>query len=51
VVLAERTMLLGGITALSFGRVWIPANHYAPTDTPRPPGGISSACTTNAIRT
>ena len=34
VLLAERSARLGGTTALSFGRVWVPANHYCPDDTP-----------------
>src|ERR1700733_7984355 len=33
VILAERSHELGGTTALSFGRVWVPANHHAPSDT------------------
>src|ERR1700722_10578021 len=33
VILAERSDELGGTTALSFGRVWVPANHHAPSDT------------------
>ena len=32
VVLAERSDELGGTTALSFGRVWVPASHHAPSD-------------------
>ena len=32
VVLAERSAELGGTTALSFGRVWVPASHHAPAD-------------------
>lgn len=32
VVLAERSGELGGTTALSFGRIWVPANHHAPGD-------------------
>jgi succinate dehydrogenase/fumarate reductase flavoprotein subunit len=32
VVLAERSGELGGTTALSFGRVWVPASHHAPAD-------------------
>lgn len=34
VILAERTSLLGGTTALSFGRVWVPANERVPGDSP-----------------
>jgi succinate dehydrogenase/fumarate reductase flavoprotein subunit len=33
VILAERSAELGGTTALSFGRVWVPASHHAPSDT------------------
>ncbi len=33
VVLAECAGQLGGTTALSFGRVWVPASHHAPADT------------------
>jgi 3-oxosteroid 1-dehydrogenase len=33
VILAERSDELGGTTALSFGRVWVPASHHAPSDT------------------
>lgn len=32
VVLAERSDEFGGTTALSFGRVWVPASHHAPSD-------------------
>ena len=32
VVVAERSDELGGTTALSFGRVWVPASHHAPSD-------------------
>ena len=32
VVLAECSDELGGTTALSFGRVWVPASHHAPAD-------------------
>ena len=31
-VLAERSDEFGGTTALSFGRVWVPASHHAPSD-------------------
>ena len=34
VILAERTARLGGTTALSFGRVWVPANEGATADSP-----------------
>jgi len=34
VVLAERAAQLGGTTALSFGRVWVPGNEHAPDDGP-----------------
>jgi glycine/D-amino acid oxidase-like deaminating enzyme len=32
VLLVERSAQLGGTTALSFGRVWLPASHHAPAD-------------------
>jgi 3-oxosteroid 1-dehydrogenase len=34
VLLAERTAELGGTTALSFGRVWVPGNHRSSGDGP-----------------
>ena len=32
VLLVERAAAIGGTTALSFGRVWVPASHHAPGD-------------------
>jgi len=32
VLLVERAAAIGGTTALSFGRVWVPASHHAPAD-------------------
>lgn len=32
VLLVERAAAIGGTTALSFGRVWVPASHHAPDD-------------------
>ncbi len=34
VLLVERAAAIGGTTALSFGRVWVPASHHAPRDSP-----------------
>lgn len=34
VLLVEKAAALGGTTALSFGRVWVPASHHAPGDRP-----------------
>lgn len=34
VLLAERADQIGGTSALSFGRVWVPASHHNPADSP-----------------